>query len=94
MKGQKILILSICFFFDYQNRPKEVLLDFLKNSFDKEHPFIKEFQGGIIDCLKVNHRKICETVMLNAFLRGLTKDSPFLQDAVSDIISERETWNY
>lgn len=80
-------------FFDYQNQPKEVLLNFLEKSFDEENPFFKEFQSNIANCLKANYKKICETVMLNAFLRGLSKDSPFLYDAVSDIISERETWN-
>lgn len=79
-------------FFDYQNQPKEVLKNFLGNSFDKENPLIKEFQDNIANCLKTNYKKICENVMLNAFLRGLAKDSPFLYDAVSDIISEREDW--
>lgn len=67
-------------------------MNFLENSFDKENPFIKEFQDNIINCIKANYKKICESVMLNAFLRGLTKESPFLYDAVSDVISEREEW--
>ena len=79
-------------FFDYQNQPKEVLKNFLENSFDKENPLIKEFQDNIANYLKTNYKKICESVMLNAFLRGLAKDSPFLYEAVSDIISEREDW--
>lgn len=79
-------------FFDYQNQPTQVLMNFLENSFDKENPFIKEFQDNITNCIKANYKKICESVMLNAFLRGLTKESPFLYDAVSDVIREREEW--
>ena len=65
--------------------------DVLKHIFARANTdsLIKEFQDGLCETLKTNYKEICERVMYQVFLNGLTNNSIF-RNAVDEVISNRE----
>lgn len=65
--------------------------DFLVNLFARANTdnLVKEFQDGLCDTLKTKYKEICERVMYQVFLNGLTSNSIF-RSAVDEVISNRE----
>jgi len=65
--------------------------DVLKNIFARANTdgLIKEFQDGLCETLKTKYKEICERVMYQVFLDGLTNNNIF-RSAVDEIISNRE----
>lgn len=65
--------------------------DFLVNLFARANTdnLVKEFQDGLCDTLKTKYKEICERVMYQVFLNGLTNNNIF-RSAVDEVISNRE----
>lgn len=65
--------------------------DVLKNIFARANTdgLVKEFQDGLCETLKTKYKEICERVMYQVFLDGLTNNNIF-RSAVDEIISNRE----
>ena len=65
--------------------------DVLKNIFARANTdgLIKEFQDGLCEILKAKYKEICERVMYQVFLDGLTNNNIF-RSAVDEVISNRE----
>ena len=65
--------------------------DVLKNIFARANTdgLIKEFQDGLCETLKTKYKEICERVMYQVFLDGLTNNNIF-RSAVDEVISNRE----
>ena len=65
--------------------------DVLKNIFARANTdgLVKEFQDGLCETLKTKYKEICERVMYQVFLNGLTNSNIF-RSAVDEVISNRE----
>jgi len=65
--------------------------DVLKNIFARANTdgLVKEFQDGLCETLKTKYKEICERVMYQVFLNGLT-DNNIFKSAVDEVISNRE----
>ena len=65
--------------------------DVLKNIFARANTdgLVKEFQDGLCETLKTKYKEICERVMYQVFLGGLTNNNIF-RSAVDEVISNRE----
>jgi hypothetical protein len=65
--------------------------DVLKNIFARANTdgLVKEFQDGLCETLKTKYKEICERVMYQVFLNGLT-DNNIFRSAVDEVISNRE----
>lgn len=65
--------------------------DVLKNIFTRANTdgLVKEFQDGLCETLKTKYKEICERVMYQVFLDGLTNNNIF-RSAVDEVISNRE----
>jgi len=65
--------------------------DVLKNIFARANTdgLVKEFQDGLCETLKTKYKEICERVMYQVFLNGLTNNNIF-RNAVDEVISNRE----
>ena len=65
--------------------------DVLKNIFARANTdgLVKEFQDGLCETLKTKYKEICERVMYQVFLSGLTNNDIF-RNAVDEVISNRE----
>jgi hypothetical protein len=65
--------------------------DVLKNIFARANTdgLVKEFQDGLCETLKTKYKEICERVMYQVFLNGLTNNNIF-RSAVDEVISNRE----
>lgn len=65
--------------------------DVLKNIFARANTdgLVKEFQDGLCETLKTKYKEICERVMYQVFLDGLTNNNIF-RSAVDEVISNRE----
>ena len=65
--------------------------DVLKNIFARANTdgLVKEFQDGLRETLKTKYKEICERVMYQVFLNGLT-DNNIFRSAVDEVISNRE----
>lgn len=65
--------------------------DVLKNIFARANTdgLVKEFQDGLCEALKTKYKEICERVMYQVFLDGLTNNNIF-RSAVDEVISNRE----
>ena len=65
--------------------------DALKNIFARANTdgLVKEFQDGLCETLKTKYKEICERVMYQVFLDGLTNNNIF-RSAVDEVISNRE----
>lgn len=65
--------------------------DVLKNIFARANTdgLVKEFQDGLCETLKTKYKEICERVMYQVFLNGLT-DNNIFRSAVDEAISNRE----
>ena len=65
--------------------------DVLKNIFARANTdgLVKEFQDGLRETLKTKYKEICERVMYQVFLDGLTNNNIF-RSAVDEVISNRE----
>ena len=65
--------------------------DVLKNIFARANTdgLVKEFQDGLCETLKTKYKEICERVMYQVFLNGLT-DNNIFRSAVDGVISNRE----
>lgn len=65
--------------------------DVLKNIFARANTdgLVKEFQDGLCETLKTKYKEICERVMYQVFLNGLTNNNIF-RSAVDEVINNRE----
>ncbi len=65
--------------------------DVLRNIFARANTdgLVKEFQDGLCETLKTKYKEICERVMYQVFLNGLT-DNNIFRSAVDEVISNRE----
>ena len=65
--------------------------DVLKNIFARANTdgLVKEFQDELCETLKTKYKEICERVMYQVFLNGLT-DNNIFKSAVDEVISNRE----
>lgn len=65
--------------------------DVLKNIFARANTdgLVKEFQDELCETLKTKYKEICERVMYQVFLNGLT-DNNIFRSAVDEVISNRE----
>ena len=65
--------------------------DVLRNIFARANTddLVKEFQNGLCETLKTKYKEICERVMYQVFLNGLT-DNNIFRSAVDEVISNRE----
>lgn len=65
--------------------------DVLNNIFARANTdgLVKEFQDGLCETLKTKYKEICERVMYQVFLNGLTNNNIF-RNAVDEVISNRE----
>lgn len=65
--------------------------DILKRIFEKAvtEELINDLKDGLVKILKDNYKEICEKVMLQVFLNGLTNNNIF-RNAVDEVISNRE----
>ena len=72
---------------DYGSYKQEVPTEFLKSMFKEsvEQNFYKEFQDGLAAYIKEHYKELCERVMRDTFMEGLTNNNIF-RSAVSDIV--------
>lgn len=65
--------------------------DVLRNIFARANTddLVKQFQDGLCETLKTKYKEICERVMYQVFLNGLTNNNIF-RSAVDEVISNRE----
>lgn len=65
--------------------------DILKRIFEKAvtEDLINNFKDGLAKILKDNYKEICEKVMLQVFLNGITNDNNFLRDTISRVMDDK-----
>lgn len=72
---------------DYGNYKQEAPTPFLEGLFREalKDNFYKEFQDGLAAYIKEHYKELCERVMRDTFMEGLTNNNIF-RSAVSDIV--------
>lgn len=72
---------------DYGSYKQEVPTPFLEGLFREalKENFYKEFQDGLAAYIKEHYKELCERVMRDTFMEGLTNNNIF-RSAVSDIV--------
>ena len=72
---------------DYGSYKQEVPTEFLKSMFKEsvKQNFYQEFQDGLATYIKEHYKELCERVMRDTFMEGLTNNNIF-RSAVSNIV--------